>query len=101
MNKGLGILSLCQKAGFVASGEFATMEAIKSGKAHLVIVAVDASENTKKKFLDKANYRGIPVLIVSTKEEIGTIIGKELRSSIAVTDKGFAESIKKKMEEIE
>ncbi len=36
------------KAGKVASGEFSTEKAVKTGKARLVIVADEASANTKK-----------------------------------------------------
>ena len=44
------MLSIAKKAGKVASGEFMTENAVKSGGAALVIVAEDASDNTKKKF---------------------------------------------------
>ncbi|RRD94007.1 50S ribosomal protein L7ae [Clostridiales bacterium COT073_COT-073] len=101
MNKKWGLLSLCQKAGALVSGEFATMEAIKSKKAWLVLLAKDASENTKKQFKDKAGYRGIPVLEIGSRQELGQAIGKGIRTSAAVTNKDFAESIRKKMEEIE
>ena len=101
MNHKLQLLSLCQKAGALVSGEFATMEAIRSETACLVLIAEDASENTKKRCKDKANYRGIPVLEMGTREELGQIIGKGMRSSIAIIEKGFAESIRKKMEENE
>ena len=45
----LSTLSLAQKAGQVKSGEFAVEKAVKEYRASLVIVAQDASENTKKK----------------------------------------------------
>lgn len=101
MNKKLGLLSLCQKAGALVSGEFAVMEAIKSEKAYLVMVANDASENTKKQFRDKAAYREIPLIETASCEELGHAIGKGIRSSIAIIDKSFAESIQRKMEENE
>ena len=48
-NKVLSLIGLATKAGKTASGEFLTEREVKSGKAALVIVAGDASENTKKK----------------------------------------------------
>ncbi len=101
MNKGWNMLSLCQKAGALVSGEFAVMEAIKKEKACLVLLAKDASANTKKRFYDKAGYRGIPVIEVGSRTELGRAIGKGERTSAAVMEKGFAESIRKKMEENE
>lgn len=47
-SKVLSMLGLAAKAGKVASGEFSTEKEVKSGNACLVIVAEDASDNTKK-----------------------------------------------------
>ena len=47
-NKALSMIGLATKAGKVASGEFCTEKEVKSGRACLVIVADDASDNTKK-----------------------------------------------------
>ena len=52
-NKVLSLLGLATKAGKIASGEFSTEKSVKSGKGFLVLVAADASENTKKKFLSQ------------------------------------------------
>lgn len=49
-SKVLSMLGLAAKAGKVASGEFSTEKEVKSGNACLVIVAEDASDNTKKLF---------------------------------------------------
>ena len=44
------LLGICRKAGCIKAGEFQTEKAVKTGLAFLVIVAEDASENTKKRF---------------------------------------------------
>ena len=93
MNKALQLLSLAQRAGKVASGEFKTEEAVKGGQASLVIIASDASDNTKKKFSDMCSFRKVPVIVYSDKEELGHYIGKEFRATLAVTDGGFADKI--------
>ena len=54
--KVLGTLGLAMKAGSVVSGEFMTEKSIRDGRAELVIVAEDASANTKKKFSDSCHY---------------------------------------------
>ena len=95
----LSMLGLAMKAGKAVSGEFQTETAVKDGTACLVIVATDASENTKKLFQDKATYRAVPVRVFGTKEELGHALGKEFRASVAITDRGFAETIQKKLEE--
>ena len=49
-NKVLSLVGLATKAGKIASGEFSTEKSVKTGKGFLVLVAADASENTRTKF---------------------------------------------------
>lgn len=93
MDKVLQLLSLAQRAGKVASGEFMTEEAVKSGQAYLAVVATDASDNTKKKFKNMCDFYKVPIIEYSVKEELGHYIGKEFRASLAVTDNGLATKI--------
>lgn len=95
-NKIFGTLGIAEKAGKVVSGEFSVEKAIKEGRAFLVILAEDASDNTKKHFSDMCSYREIPILFFGTKEELGGCIGKSFRANVALVDRGFAESILKK-----
>ena len=94
VKKACGMLGLAMRAGKVASGEFATEKAVKEYRAYLVIVASDASENTQKKFRNMCQYYKVPYLVFETKEELGSVIGKEYRASLAVCDKNFAEVIR-------
>jgi len=94
----LHMLGMAAKAGKVASGEFMTENAVKSGKAALVIIAEDASDNTKKKFNNMCEYYKVPVRIYGIKDELGRFTGKEFRASLAITDKGLAQSVMKKMD---
>ena len=95
----LSLIGLATKAGKIASGEFQTENAVKDKTAYLVLVAEDASENTKKLFRDKCSFYQIPVYIAGTKEALGAAIGKEYRASVAVLDAGFATAIQKKLDE--
>lgn len=96
-NKVLGTLGLAMRSGNVASGEFLTEQAIRSGRASLVIIAEDASRNTKKKFLNSCSYYDVPVAVFGDKDTLGNAIGKGFRASIAVLDPGFASSISKNL----
>ena len=97
--KQLSILSLAQKAGRIASGEYAAEQAVKNGGAYLLILTEDASENTKKKFQNSAFYYEVPVLVCLTKDELGDLLGKEQRAVAAVLDEGFARTIQKKLQQ--
>lgn len=96
-DKALSLLGIAARANHIASGEFQTEHAVKSGEAYLVMVANDASENTKKKFRSMCEYYRVPMEIYATRDELGHCIGKEFRASLAVTDKGLAESVEKKL----
>ena len=79
------------------SGEFSTEKAVKENKAALVIVAEDASDNTKKKFNNMCIYYKVPICIFGLKTELGHGMGKEFRASLAVLDKGLADAIIKQL----
>lgn len=98
-DKILSLLGIAAKSGSVLSGEFSTEKAVKEGKAYLVIVAEDASDNTKKMFRNMTEFYGVPMALYADKETLGHFIGKEFRASLAVTNEGLARSIEKKINE--
>ena len=79
------------KAGRCTSGEMMTESETKSGRARLVIIASDASENTKKKFRDMCKFYEVPIYIYGDKDTLGHAMGKEFRASLAILDEGFAD----------
>ena len=98
-DRGLSMLGIAAKAGKVVSGEFATENAVKAGKAFLVVTAADASENTAKKFRDMTDFYRVPLFVYGTKELLGGCIGKDYRSSLAVTDEKLAEAVTNKIKQ--
>ena len=98
-DKVLSMIGLCMKAGKLKSGEFAVEETVKKGQARLVIVASDASENTKKSYADMCEYYKVPLRTYGTKDELGRACGKELRAAVAVTDEGLSRNLIGKMED--
>lgn len=99
-NNILTTLGLAQKAGKITSGEFSAEKSVKTGKSFLVIVAEDASDNTKKKFSNMCEYYEVPIYFLFDKDQLGHYIGKEFRASLSVNDEGFAESIRKKIDSL-
>lgn len=96
-NKTMSLVGLATKAGKTASGEFSTEKAVKTGKAYLVLVAEDASENTKKKFRNMCTFYEVPLYFLSDKEGLGRAMGKEFRASLAVMDESFAKAMQKEL----
>ena len=93
----LSMLGMAARAGRIESGEFSTEKAVKTGRGRLVIVAEDASGNTKKMFTNMCKYYEVPLVIFGTKEELGHWIGKAYRASICILDEGFAKAVLKKI----
>ena len=93
--KVLNLLGLAQKAGKVASGEFSTEKAVKSGHAMLAVISEDASGNTKKKFHNMCEWYHVPAIELADKASLGHCLGKADRTSAAITDEGFAKAILK------
>lgn len=100
-NKVFSLLGIAMRGHNLVSGELQTLDAIKKGSAMLVIIAEDASDNTRKLFTDKCSFYEVPVYSYGTKENLGRAIGKDLRSSLGVCDAGLADAIIKRLKEEE
>lgn len=97
-SKALSMLGMATKAGKTASGEFSVEKMVKLGKAKLVIVAADASDNTKKSYTDMCTFYKVPLYIMFDKEVLGHSMGKQSRASACVIEEGFAQAIIKHLE---
>ena len=75
-DKVLSLIGLAMKAGRCTSGEMMTENETKAGKAKLVVVASDASENTKKKFRDMCKFYRVPICFYGDKDTLGHAMGK-------------------------
>ena len=92
-NKALSMLSIAAKAGHVKSGGFMVEKTLQEGKARLVLIAKDASDNTKEKFTKKSEFYKVPCYISEESRVLGNSIGKEARVVAVVTDDGLAKQI--------
>ena len=95
----LNMIGLAKRAGAVMSGSFLVEQALRKRKARLVLVAEDASENTKKQIMDLWRHRPVPLALAGEKEELGHALGQGERSCLAVTDENLAAAVRKKLEE--
>lgn len=94
----MSLLSLAARGRNLVSGEYSVENAVKAGKAFLVVVGTDASNNTKKMFTNMCDFYEVPLFQFGTRETLGHAIGKEFRASLAVTDEGLAKAIVKQLE---
>ena len=90
------MLGLATRAGRVCFGEGAVTDSIRQGKADLVILSYDASENTKKKFQNSCSFYKTELIEAEDRYSLGTACGKAFAVVLSVCDEGFA----KKLQEI-
>ena len=97
IKKVFSLIGIATKSNNIMSGEFQTEKAVKEHIAALVIVAEDASDNTKKMFTNMCTYHKVPIYFCGSKNELGHCMGKEFRASLAVLNKGLADEIEKQL----
>ena len=93
--KVMNLLGIAERAGRVASGGFATEQALTKGQAKFLIIAKDASADTQTNFALLAQKYKIPMVNLGTKERLGRSLGKDYRAVAAVLDKGFSDALQK------
>ncbi len=93
------LISLCQKSGKLVSGEFACEKALRDGQAKLTIISSDASDNTKKKFINKSFFYNVKCYVYGDSSGVFAATGKQNRKTIIVTDQSFAFEIDKLLTE--
>ena len=87
------MLGFAQKAGKLTSGEEGCRSGAKSGKAFLIILSSDASDNTKDIIRSIASQYHVKLVEWGTKDLLGWSIGKAPRAAVAVLDQHFAKEI--------
>lgn len=91
--KQLSLLGLARRAGRLALGNEAVMEAIRKGSVKLVVLAGDLSPRTADGIRRAAAEERLEVLeLKASMDELGMALGKRT-GVIAVNDAGFAKKI--------
>lgn len=88
------IIGLATRAGKIEVGEGKTEDRIKNNKSKLVIISLDASDNTVKKFESLCLRSKTPMIRAGEREILGKYTGREVAVVLTVSDEGFANRIK-------
>ena len=94
MDDALRLLGLAYKAKKIVLGE-EVLEQLS--KIRLLLIASDISEKSRERFEKKCHYYNIEHIDVFTAEQLSMALGKENVKVIGITDKGFVQSLKKKI----
>ena len=100
--KTLSLLGLMRKARALEPGEANTGAAVRGGKAKLLLLAYDASDNARKRAETFAfGHRVITLPLPFSKEELAGCLGTGECAMAAVTDLGFAAALTALLEQME
>jgi ribosomal protein L30E len=88
MERLVGLLHLCRKAGKLILGQKAILTLLSRGSQPLILTAMDAGTALRRKL---HGYRTVTVKWSS--EKMGDIFGRQRVSVIGITDEDFASEI--------
>lgn len=90
-DRSLNYLALARKGGMLEVGEEPVGAVARAGKAHLVVVASDASDHTWRRALSfVAGTDQQCIRLAATKEQLGFVVGRQSLAIAAVTDPRLA-----------
>lgn len=92
-----GTLSICRRAGKLIGGMDEVKASCRKKEARCVLVTSDFSEKSRAEIAFECERHSVPLLdIPDTMFDIANAVGKRF-GVMAVTDKGFADAIRKKL----
>ena len=94
----LGLLGLMRRAGKLSAGEEGVRQAVRAGKAELILLAADASPNAGRRAEGFAVRTGKPLIrLDADKTLLCRAAGVQGGAMFAVCDAGFAKALQKKL----
>ena len=91
----LGLIGFAAKARKICYGADSVEQEIKKNKVFLVLVANDASDRTKEKFVKLCKQNKIKIIIADEIENISKAIGKSNKAIIGIEESNLAREIQK------
>lgn len=93
MSKAVNYLGIARKAGALETGEEHSGIEVRSGRAKLLALASDASDNARSRAEHFVHGTAVPVTVLPlTKEEVSAATGRNGCSMVVFTDIGLAGS---------
>ncbi len=90
--RAVGLVGAAHRARYVALGSDASKEAFSAGRARLVVLATDAKAAKQEAWIEAAVAKGI-LVAWATKDELGSIVGRDELAVLVVTDEGLARNL--------
>ena len=93
-----GLLGMAYRARKTICGDFAAENHLKKHTVPMLFLACDGGSDNVEKYRRLAKRKGIAVVDIFTKQELGQAVGKMQNVVVLLTDTGFAKAIAKVMQ---
>ena len=93
------LIVMSAKAGKLAAGYSAVHDAVEKGRVSMLLYALDLSTGTKEKVATPA-AASVRCTALFTREELGTMLNRELVGVIGIEDKGLSNALWKEAERL-
>ena len=94
-NKILGLIGLAARARKISYGTDSVKLQISKNNVKLIIISEEASERTKKNFIDLSEKYKVQKILFGKIEELSKAIGKSNKAVIGIQENGLASEIVK------
>lgn len=101
MRKVYNLIGIAQRAGKTSSGATAAQTSLTRNRAQVLLMSEDISPNTKELLLKSCRKRNIPWIILGSRYDLGTSMGKAYRVALTINDAGIASAIVKAIEAVD
>ena len=98
--RAMNLLSMAARGRRIVSGAFMAEDALKRKQGTFLLLAQDASEETKMKFIRMAAQLKVPTAELLTMQQLGHCLGKEYRAVAVLIDRGFADRLSAYLQDI-
>lgn len=88
-----GLIGLGQRARQVLSGSTALEEGLRRDEVHLLLLSTDISADQRDRWISRYRPTGRPWFAHFTKETMGALLGKGLRSAAGITNPNLARAV--------
>lgn len=92
-NRFLNFVGICKKSGKIIIGDNLLEREINRGTIKLILIAEDTSERISNKYVRLCNDKNVPVIIYTTKVELGKASGRKLVALVGFTDKNQSNNL--------
>ncbi len=93
------LIVMSAKAGKLAAGYSAVHDAVEKGRVSMLLYALDLSKGTKEKLATPA-AASVRWTTLFTREELGTMLNRELVGVIGIEDKNLSDALWKETERL-